>query len=415
MLQLIGSAEGTIYGNSVQLMANVVDWSLEDRSLLAIRSRGHFNRTLPPLEQAEQAVIESVNYLVALIGIGFVFLWHRRRVNADRLAHAGVAAWRRCGMSGRIGLLGALLALQLVGLAALLLVDAGLGSEDQSSFLTIDEAGVNGMEILDAEGQGVTLQRSADVWELSVPSAEGAEFILPADQAKVTEVLGTLLDLRAPWPVGTTKEARDRFEVTEDAFQRKLTLADASGKAVVVFLGTSPGYRRVHARLAESDEVFSIDFSNYQLPSAAGDWLDGSLLGAVGEIAGIERLDGWVLTRDGEGWLLNDVAADQGAASQLAERLDGLRVTGLAELSAAGEVIGTGLPAIAEFLVSDAEGTYRLALFGSIEGNENEYVITSDRYPGGFTLAAYIAEQLMLDAEDLSAPVDESNGDSSTE
>ncbi len=94
MLQLIGSAEGTIYGNSVQLMANVVDWSLEDRSLLAIRSRGHFNRTLPPLEQSEQAVIESVNYLVALAGIGFVFLWHRRRVKADRRAHEG---WLREG------------------------------------------------------------------------------------------------------------------------------------------------------------------------------------------------------------------------------------------------------------------------------------------------------------------------------
>ncbi len=316
-------------------------------------------------------------------------------------------------MSGRIGLLGALLALQLVGVAALLLVDAGLGSEDQSSFLAIDEAGVNGMNILDAEGQGVTLQRSADVWELKVPSADGAEFVLPADQAKVTEVLGILLDLRAPWPVGTTKETRDRFEVTEDAFQRKLTLSDASGKATVVFLGTSPGYRRVHARVDESDEVFSIDFSNYQLPTAAGDWIDGNLLGAVGEIAGIERLDGWVLTRDGEGWLLNDVVANQGAASQLAERFDGLRVTGLAELSAAGEVIGTGSPATAEFLVSDAEGTYRLALFGSTEGNE--YVITSDRHPGSFTVAAYVAEQLMLDAEDLLATVDESDGDSSTE
>ena len=44
---------------------------------------------LPPLEQSEQAVIESVNYLVALAGIGFVFLWHRRRVKADRRAHAG--------------------------------------------------------------------------------------------------------------------------------------------------------------------------------------------------------------------------------------------------------------------------------------------------------------------------------------
>ncbi len=48
-LSMIGSAEGTVYGNSLQLIANAVDWSLEDRGLLAIRSRGHFNRTLPPL------------------------------------------------------------------------------------------------------------------------------------------------------------------------------------------------------------------------------------------------------------------------------------------------------------------------------------------------------------------------------
>ncbi len=94
ILQLVGSAEGTIYGNSVQLMANVVDWSLEDRSLLEIRSRGHFNRTLPPLEAGEQAVVETANYALALLGIGLVFLWHRRRVRADRRTHA---AWLQGG------------------------------------------------------------------------------------------------------------------------------------------------------------------------------------------------------------------------------------------------------------------------------------------------------------------------------
>ncbi len=84
MLRVIGSAEGMIYANSVQLMANVVDYALEDRSLLAIRARGHFNRTLPPLEPAEQAGLETLNYVLALGGVGLVFLWHRRRVKRDQ-------------------------------------------------------------------------------------------------------------------------------------------------------------------------------------------------------------------------------------------------------------------------------------------------------------------------------------------
>ncbi len=80
ILRMIGSAEGIIYANSVQLMAHVVDWTLEDRSLLSIRARGHFNRTLPPLTQAAQALLEYLNYTFAVAGVLAVFLLHRRRM-----------------------------------------------------------------------------------------------------------------------------------------------------------------------------------------------------------------------------------------------------------------------------------------------------------------------------------------------
>ena len=78
-LRMLGSADGTIYGNSVQLMVNVADWSLEDQTLLGIRARGNFNRTLPPLEEDEQALIEYFNYGFALAGIALVFALQRRR------------------------------------------------------------------------------------------------------------------------------------------------------------------------------------------------------------------------------------------------------------------------------------------------------------------------------------------------
>ena len=79
-LRMVGSSDGTLYASSVEMMVNVVDWSLEDQSLLGIRSRGNFNRTLPPLDNAEQSFVEYLNYGFALAGIVVVFFIYRRRM-----------------------------------------------------------------------------------------------------------------------------------------------------------------------------------------------------------------------------------------------------------------------------------------------------------------------------------------------
>ncbi len=89
ILRLIGSAEGVIYSNSTQLMANIADWALEDQSLLSIRARGHFNRTLPPLEESAQITVELVNYALAVLGIALVFGIHRRRLAGQRERYRG--------------------------------------------------------------------------------------------------------------------------------------------------------------------------------------------------------------------------------------------------------------------------------------------------------------------------------------
>ena len=70
-------------------MAGIVEWTLEDRSLLSIRARGHFNRTLPPLEEGQQLVLEVMNYGLALLGVGLVFLVHRQRLRRLRARYQG--------------------------------------------------------------------------------------------------------------------------------------------------------------------------------------------------------------------------------------------------------------------------------------------------------------------------------------
>ncbi|HEY0961063.1 MAG TPA: Gldg family protein [Pseudomonadales bacterium] len=91
ILQLLGTANEADYLNPLQFVANNVDWALDDSGLLAIRSRGHFNRTLPPLEQGEQMVWEYGNYALAAIALGVVAAWQRRRLHAKREAWARYA------------------------------------------------------------------------------------------------------------------------------------------------------------------------------------------------------------------------------------------------------------------------------------------------------------------------------------
>ena len=85
-VRMIGSADGTLYTNSVELMANIVDWAVEEQSLLDIRSRGHFNRTLPPMQEEEQRVWEYGNYLLAIVGLIAVFSISRHRRARRRAA-----------------------------------------------------------------------------------------------------------------------------------------------------------------------------------------------------------------------------------------------------------------------------------------------------------------------------------------
>ena len=82
-LQMVGSSDGTLYANSVQMVVNFVDWALEDESLTSIRARGNFNRTLLMGEDS-QKFFEYSNYMLAMLSILIIAWIYRRKVNRER-------------------------------------------------------------------------------------------------------------------------------------------------------------------------------------------------------------------------------------------------------------------------------------------------------------------------------------------
>ncbi len=300
-------------------------------------------------------------------------------------------------MSGRIGLLGGLLAAQVVIIAGLLLA-SGVGSDAGAPhLLSFDPADVTKLEV-SGEEDAVQLVRDGEDWRL----ADGVLDGLPADGGKVSELLSDLSDLAAPWPVATSDDSAERFEVTEGNHQRRLVIEDADGPVADLLLGTSPGYRRVHARVSGASEVYSIDFSNYEAPTDADQWLDKALLAAKGQVSSVMLEDAWQLVRQDDGWLIDGAPADAEAADDLVRRFTGLRVLGTSdeEADAAGDVDAAGEPA-GVFVVTDEDGEHRLTLFH--EAEEDDYSLTSDRVAGRFEVATYIAEQMLADPADLKA------------
>lgn len=87
---ITSGAMGTIYTAPLTFLQNAVDWSLEDRSLLALRGRTHFARTLEPLDRERQQFWETLNYALAIAGLVVVWLVRRGLRAARNKRHSHI-------------------------------------------------------------------------------------------------------------------------------------------------------------------------------------------------------------------------------------------------------------------------------------------------------------------------------------
>ncbi len=91
ILNLSSSVNQTQYLAPLTFAQNAVDWSLEDRGLLSLRSRGgQFSRTLEPMTAGMEAFWEYLNYGLALLGLGIVYLVRRVMRKSARRRYAAM-------------------------------------------------------------------------------------------------------------------------------------------------------------------------------------------------------------------------------------------------------------------------------------------------------------------------------------
>ena len=269
--------------------------------------------------------------------------------------------------------LGGLLAVQLALAAGLALNTLRERSVDTSAplldFATTD---VDRIVIDDNASKSTTLALDGESWELE--SLNG----LPANQSKTRSLLESLAALKTTTPVVSTAAGRERFEVTEDNFQRRLRLYDGEELLGEYYFGTSPGFRRTHGRRADDDAVYALSFNNFDLPGDSNDWLDKTLLSS-GDATTIKGPD-FELSLDGDAWTLADAAdgdaqLDAAKANELVSALESLRVLRAEDGLPEGERI------VIEVATEDASYHYEFAT-----ANDKYYVKRSD-LDGAFTIS----------------------------
>lgn len=85
---MISAGLGRQYDQPVQLVQNLVDWSLESPAMLELRGKSSVSRLLEPLSHDQQVFWEYLNYALALLGLIVTGLiaWERRRRHRARLS-----------------------------------------------------------------------------------------------------------------------------------------------------------------------------------------------------------------------------------------------------------------------------------------------------------------------------------------
>jgi len=86
VLALASQGQGSLYTRPLEFMQNAIDWSLDDKGLMAIRSRAQFARLLKPMQHSSQLFWEYLNYALALAGLFGIAFW-RRALRKKKQAH----------------------------------------------------------------------------------------------------------------------------------------------------------------------------------------------------------------------------------------------------------------------------------------------------------------------------------------
>ena len=290
-----------------------------------------------------------------------------------------------------------LFVVQVLVIALFWFLSAG-GVQAPEEFLEFDTLAVDRFVVSNAD-ETIEIAKQDTQWVL--PDGN------PVDGEKVDRVIAKLADSGTDWPIATSQSAAKRFEVTDSVFQKHITIFSGESVLADVYLGTSPIFRKVHARRANEAEIYAIEFSNYEAGTSASSWLDKKLLQPSGSISSFEQIGAYKLVQTEGKWTTDsETELDESKVRSYIDRFESLTVFDIND----GDL--TEASTQTQFAIEDEEGVYVLTIYHYDVAND--WVAVSDRRGSQYGVASYIGSELVKELADL-APDEELDSESDEE
>jgi hypothetical protein len=240
---------------------------------------------------------------------------------------------------------------------------------------------IDELRIGDEFDNEAVLVRSGERWLL--PDLEH----LPADPEKVESLLQSISGQENNWPIARSPSSSQRFQVADYYYQRRLTLLTAGEELGVIYLGTSPGFRKVYARNENQSAIYGIAFNTFDAPAVSGLWLDPRLL----QVRAPLRIDAdlYNLKLENGVWRSGTGGTpDKQALAALLEALKTVQIEGVAK-----EGIQRELSAVEPDYILDIESLSGEVTLSITTLNEQHFIKNS-KFPHFFKLSAYDFDRL---------------------
>ena len=207
----------------------------------------------------------------------------------------------------RIIPIAALLLIIQIALAVVLnITDKSLDSfTPEDKLLNFVAAAVDSITLYGEGDKKLVMEKQNSAWVL--PDT----FSALVNVKQLTALLDKLSEMKQGLAVATSKEAAQRFKVAEEVFERHVLLRQ-DGKVVADFyIGTSPGFRQVHARVTGRDEIVTVGLSAFELGLDADSWIDKNVLHIKDKDIEAVKLDDISLERVSGEWQLQGLQDNQ--------------------------------------------------------------------------------------------------------
>jgi len=285
---------------------------------------------------------------------------------------------------------GLLLVVQLALVAVFNLGKTNSESGSPSSvFVDFNKEQLTEIHITDGQGRKLELEKKEGMWQLT------SSYFAPASQTRVTELIDKLGALNRGFVVATSDSAARRFKVTDSGFERHLQLFQEGDMVADFYLGTSPGFRQMHARKAASHEIIAVSLSAFELEASEASWLNKDILKSKEQDLKQISFHDCTLVKNEEGWKIDGLPgsgqADEEAIGEAIDKVVGLTVVSVADPEEMADQFSEASIAFTVSLLKADESEVRLN-FAQLA--EDRFAVKSSEHDNFYLIHKVVFENL---------------------